>query len=583
MGRGRGDRVPGRVGDDGEGFDLGRWRRRLAVARGDAPADLILRGGEVLSVFDESVERADVAIVDGWIAGVGDYADGARTLDCAGLTIVPAFIDAHVHLESALVWVTEFARAVVPRGTGAVVTDPHEMANVAGLAGLREMRAAVRELPLRVHFTAPSCVPASRHESPGATLGPEDIAEVLSWPETVALGELMDFPGTLDGDEAIGAKLAAAAGYPVDGHSPKLGGRDLQAYAGAGPGADHESTTYEEARAKLRAGMMIMIREGSSEQNLHDLLPLVTDATYPRCCFASDDRDCHALSHDGHVDAILRRAIAGGLDPWRAIRMATWNPARHWGLAGLGAVAPGYRADLALLGDVRAVEVVATLHGGQEVARDGRLLAPLADPGSAAPGLRQTVRMAPLRHSDLRLPASHGTMAVRVIPGQIVTGRVEVIPTTRGDEAVADPVRDLLKLVCVERHAASGRVGVGYVEGFGLRRGAIASTIAHDAHNIVAVGADDVDLLAAIATVASSQGGLAVVADGRVLAHLPLPIAGLLSDQPLEVVASAYADLEDQARQLGSALPSPFGTLAFMALSVIPAARVTDRGFLSVG
>ncbi|MEJ7763340.1 MAG: amidohydrolase family protein, partial [Thermomicrobiales bacterium] len=229
------------------------------MARGEAPADLVLRGGSVLGVFDESVERADVAIVDGWIAGVGDYGEGVETLDCAGLTIVPAFIDAHVHLESALVWVTEFARAVVPRGTGAVVTDPHEMANVAGLAGLREMRAAARELPLRVHFTAPSCVPASRHESPGATLGPVEIAEVLSWPETVALGELMDFPGTLAGDAGIGAKLAVAAGYPVDGHSPGLGGRDLQAYAGAGPGADHESTTYGEALAKLRAGLMIMI------------------------------------------------------------------------------------------------------------------------------------------------------------------------------------------------------------------------------------------------------------------------------------------------------------------------------------
>jgi len=555
----------------------------LAVARGAAPADLVLRGGAVLGVFDESVERADVAIVDGWVAGVGDYPDARAEIDCAGLTIVPAFIDAHVHLESALVWVTEFARAVVPRGTGAVVTDPHEIANVAGLDGLRTIREAARDLPLRVAFTAPSCVPASPHESPGATLGPSEVAEILAWPETVGLGELMDFPGTLAGDETIGTKLAAAAGYPIDGHAPGLGGPDLQAYAGAGPGADHESTTLAEARAKLRAGLMVMIREGSSERNLAELLPLVTESTYPRCCFASDDRDCHALAHDGHVDAILRRAIDGGLDPARAIRMATWNPARHWGLDGLGAVAPGYRADLALLGDVRAVDVVATLHGGREVARNGRLLTALASAESAAPGLRQTVRMAPLRHSDLRLAGADATVAVGVIPGQIVTERLDVIPTLRGEEAIADPGRDLLKLVCVERHAATGRVWVGYVAGFGLRRGAIASTIAHDAHNIVAVGADDVDLLAAIATVAESQGGLAVVADGRVLGHLPLPIAGLLSDRPLEEVARAYAGLEALARQLGSDLPSPLGTLAFMALSVIPAARVTDRGFLSVG
>lgn len=563
-------------------FDAETWRRRLAVAQGTAPADLVLAGGEVVDVFGGEAIPGDVAIVDGVIAGVGDYPTAKHRIDVRGKTVAPSFIDAHVHLESSLVWVTEFARAVVPHGTGAVVTDPHEIANVAGLPGVAAVRAAAGGLPLRIVFTVPSCVPASVHESPGAVFGVDDIREMLTWPETVGLGELMDFPGVLAGEERIAAKLAVAVGRRHDGHAPGLGGAALQAYAGAGPGSDHESTEFAEAREKLRAGLMVMIREGSSEHNLRDLLPLVTDHTYPRCCFASDDRDCHALLHDGHVDATLRLAIDEGLDPIRAIRLATWNAADYWRLDGLGAVAPGYTANLVVLDDLPRVKVGMTLYAGKVVARDGRLDAP--EVAAVIPAaLRNSVHLAPLRLSDLRLSPADARVAVEAISGQIVTRAVEVEPVVDDGWAVAAPGRDLLKLVCVERHRASGRVGVGYVRGFGLRRGALASTISHDAHNIVAVGADDADLLAAVATVSESQGGLAVVAEGRVLAHLPLPIAGLLSDRSLEEVAALYAAVEDAARGLGSTLPSPFGLLAFMALSVIPAARVTDRGFLRVG
>jgi adenine deaminase len=568
-----------------EGFDPARWRRRLAVAQGAEAADLVLAGGEVVDVFGGELVRADVAIADGAIAGVGHYPLARERVEVAGKVVAPSFIDAHVHLESSLVWVPEFARAVVPRGTGAVVTDPHEIANVAGLAGMEAMRAAAAGLPLRIAFTVPSCVPASAHESPGAELGAGDVAAALAWPESVALGELMNFPGVLAGDDEVGAKLAVSVGRRRDGHAPGVRGSALQAYAGSGVGSDHESTELEEAREKLRAGLMLMIREGSSEHNLRDLLPLVSDRTYPRCCFASDDRDCHALLHDGHVDAILRLAIAEGLDPVRAVRMATWNAADYWRLDGLGAVAPGYRANLVVLDDLHEVRVGLTLYEGRIVARDGALL-----PGSvpAAPAipdlLRGTVRLAPLAPADLRLPPEAARVAVEAIPGQIVTRAVAVEPVVVDGWAVAapGPARDLLKLVCVERHRASGRVGVGYARGFGLRRGALASTIAHDAHNVVAVGADDADLLAAIAAVAESQGGLAAVDGGRVLAHLALPIGGILSDRPLAEVAAAYAALEDAARALGSLLPSPFGLLAFMALSVIPEARVTDRGFVRV-
>jgi adenine deaminase len=566
-----------------EPFSVADWQQRIAVALGQRPADLALVNGQVVNVFSGELERSDVAVVGGRIAGVGCYQDAVEIIDCAGKVISPSFVDAHVHLESSLVWATEFARAVVPRGTGAVVTDPHEIANVAGLAGMRAMREVCAGLPLRVAFTVPSCVPASEHESPGASLGEAEIAEALAWPESVALGELMDFPGVLAANEALARKLEVARGHPIDGHAPGLAGPALQAYAGGGPGADHESTKLEEAREKLRAGLMVMIREGSSERNLCELLPLVTDATYPRCCFASDDRDCHTLLHDGHIDAILRSAIEGGLDPIRALRMATWNPAQHWGLDGIGAVAPGYRANIAVLHSLERVDVAFTIYQGVMVAHEGQLLTTLPSADRAAQPLRNSVHLAPLRISDLRLSPNGATVAVEVVPDQIVTRLANVTPVIRDGWAVSDPERDLLKLVCVERHRATGRTGVGYVRGFGLKRGAIASTIAHDAHNIVAVGVEDADILAAVATVAESQGGLAVFADGRILAHLPLPIAGLLSDRPLEEVAAAYGELERAARTLGSELSSPLGVLSFMALSVIPDARVTDRGFLRLG
>jgi adenine deaminase len=571
------------VSDPTTTFDAPAWRRRLRVAQGQEPADLVLAGAEIVDVFGGDTYQADVAICEGVIAGVGSYPRARDRLDVAGKWISPSFIDAHVHTESALVWLPEFARAVVPHGTGAVVTDPHEIANVAGLAGMDAMRAAARGLPLGVFFTAPSCVPASAWESPGAEFGPAEMAEMLQWPECIGLGELMNFPGVLAGDDDIAAKLAISGGGRRDGHAPGLRGPGLQAYVGAGPGSDHESTTLGEGGEKLRAGQMVMIREGSSARNMAALLPLVTDTTFPRCCFCSDDRDAHTLLYDGHMDVTLRQAIASGLDPVRAIRLATWNAADYWRLEGRGAVAPGFRANLVVLDDLREVRVGMTLHDGKIVARDGAMVDGAVAERAIPDSLRDSVHIAPLRLGDLRLDPTAANVAIGVIAGEIATQLLDVAPEVRDGWAVAAPDRDLLKLVCVERHHATGRVGVGYVQGFGLRQGALASSIAHDAHNIVAVGADDGDLLLAIATVAKSGGGLAAVANGVVLAQLALPVAGILSDRPLPEVAIAYAALEDAARALGSQLPSPFGLLAFMALSVIPEARVTDRGFVRVG
>ncbi|MCA9863139.1 MAG: adenine deaminase, partial [Thermomicrobiales bacterium] len=493
------------------------WRRRLRVALGHEPADVVLVGGTIVDVLAGDTYVADVAIADGIIAGIGEYPEGRQHIDLAGRWLAPSFIDAHVHTESALVWAPEFARAVVPHGTGAIVTDPHEIANIAGLPGLEAMRDAARDLPMGIYFTIPSCVPASAWESPGATFGIAEIAAMAKWPECVGLGELMSFPDVLAGADSIAEKLRVSQGMRRDGHAPGLRGSALQAYAGSGPGSDHEATTYDEALEKLRAGQLVMIREGSSARNLEALLPLVTDATYPRCCFCSDDRDVHALLHIGHMDHTLRRAISLGLDPIRAIRMVTWTPAEYWRLEGWGAVAPGYQANLVVLNDLRTMQVDKTIYRGQVVAEAGAIVAGALPAQSAAPAaLLDSIRMAPLMLRDLRLDPANARQAVGAIPGEIATRWLQVEPEILGDEAVASVQRDLLKLVCIERHHATGRVGVGYVQGFGLQRGALASSIAHDAHNIVAVGADDADILRAVAVVAENAGGLAVVADGEI-------------------------------------------------------------------
>lgn len=573
--------MPKLIGATGPAFDLETWRRRLAVAQHQAPADLAIIGGSIVNVFTSELIEADIAIVDGVIAAVGQYRDAHETIDASGAIIAPSFIDAHIHIESTHLWPSEFARAVIPHGTGAIVADAHEIANVCGMAGLEAFRAAAANLPLHVRWTVPSCVPASPAESPGYELSAIDIASAIAWEESRALGELMNYPGVLAGDGSIGEKLSVSAGMVRDGHAPGVSGDQLQAYAGSGIGSDHESTTAEEALAKLRAGLLVVIREGSSEHNLHELLPIVTNETYSRCAFGSDDRDCHDLLERGHIDDILRQAIAAGLDPLRAIRMATWNPAQHWRLPGIGAIAPGYEANLVLLDSLDPLNVVTTLFQGKIVGHHGECLATIA-PVDAPGELTHTMNLAPVMLRQLKLAPELAKQAIEVVPGQIVTKRIEVEPTIENGLAISDPARDLLKIACIERHHATGRIGTALIRGFGLKRGAIATSIAHDAHNILVVGVNDPDMLAAIATIAESGGGLAVVADSRVLAHLPLPIAGLLSPDRAEVVAAAYADVESAAKSLGSTLSSPLGTLAFMGLSVIPEARVTDHGFLVV-
>ena len=556
---------------------MDRWRASLGVALDNQPADLLFENARVVNVFTCEIERGNVAVSNGRIVGVGDYTEAREKIDLDGAFLAPSFIDGHIHTESSLLWLPEFAKAVVPRGTGAVVTDPHEIANVAGLAGIGAMIEAARGLPVGVHFTVPSCVPASPAETSGAEMTTAAIRTALTYPETVGLGEMMNFPGVLSGDQDIFDRLESAAGLRRDGHAPGLRGRQLDAYALSGMTSDHESTELEEGREKLARGMMLMLREGSTEHNLLDLLPLVTDSTFSRCCFASDDRDCAMLLHQGHMDETLRRAVAAGLDPIRAIRMTTFNTADYWRLEGIGAIAPGYAANCVVLKDLGTFGVDAVYWRGKLVASAGN---PVFETRIEIPAvLKKTVHVAQLDATDLRLSTEHARQAVEAIDGQIVTKLIDVEPSLAGGVAVPDLERDLLKLACIERHRATGNVGVGYIHGFGLKRGAMASSIAHDAHNIVVVGTTDDDMLAAVAAVVKMDGGLAIAVDGKVTASLPLPVAGILSDQPLDVTAAAYEQIEQQARDLGSTLTSPFGLLAFMALSVIPEARVTDQGF----
>lgn len=562
--------------------DLTQRTRLVDVAARRTPADLIFTNARIVNVHTGEIEAGNVAVVDNTIVGVGDYDAGETVVDLRRRFLAPGLMDAHIHLESSLLWVTEFARAVIPHGTSVTVSDPHEIANVLGVAGMRALIAGTRDLPMTCRFTMPSCVPASPWETAGATFGPDEIAEGLAVPEVIGLGELMAFPLLIEGvpDVLARALVSERLNRPVDGHAPGVRGSAIQAYIAGGPRSDHESVTLDEAAEKLRRGMFVMIREGSTEHNLDALLPLVTDKTWPRIMFCSDDRECSTLVADGHMDETLRRAVRGGLDPVRAIQLCTVNIANYWSLRTQGAIMPGNRADMVVLEDLTDFRVLETYHGGTKVAAEGQAL--FDTPTQIPDVLRRTMHIGEFGVARLALPTDGGPMdAVGIVPGQIVTACVRVQPTVIGGYAEADPARDILKLACIERHRETGNVGVGLVVGLGLSVGAIASSVAHDAHNIIVAGTNDGDMATAVREIERMDGGLALVVDSVVRGRLALPIAGLLSDQPARVVARELEALSAQVHALGSPLPAPFATLSFLALSVIPAARVTDRGFIT--
>jgi adenine deaminase len=549
--------------------------RLIQVAKGELAADLLLANARVINVFNGKIEPGNIAIWGDKIAGVGDYHKAREVVDAGGRYIAPGLINGHIHPESSMLDIAQYARAVVPHGTTALVTDLHEIANVSGLEGIRYILNRARRLPLDLFLMAPSCVPATDRETSGANLGPDEIRKILRFKECLGLGEVMNFPGVIGGDKAVLEKINLAQEKIIDGHAPGLSGKNLSAYIAASIYSDHESVSPDEAREKLRRGMWLMLREGSSEKNLEALLPLVTDKTFQRCMFVVDDRSCLDLLRDGDIDAVVRKAIRLGLEPVRAIQLATINPAEYFRRQGLGAIAPGYAANLIVLNDLPELKIEQVFYRGRLVAKEGR---PLFPTPKFSGGLGDTVRIKPFTKEALRFTASGKAMPViEIVPGQIITRkRIEII------RAVPDLERDILKLVVVERHRATGNIGVGLVRGFGLKRGALASSIAHDSHNIIAVGASDEDIFAAVKEIERLKGGLVAAAGGKVLASLALPVAGLLSEEPLEVVVSKLEKLEKTAAELGTKLPSPFATLSFLALPVIPEIRLTDRGVVEV-
>ncbi|UCB43178.1 MAG: adenine deaminase [Dehalococcoidales bacterium] len=554
----------------------------IKVARGEQPADLLFTNANVVNVFTGEVERGNVAVCGDHIAGVGNYQQAKQVIDLDGKYLAPGLINGHTHLESSMLDVGQYARAVVPHGTLTVVTDLHEIANVCGLEGMRYVLDRVRRLPLELFLMAPSCVPATNLETAGAQISAEDIRRVLRWRQCIGLGEVMNFPGVLNADPQMLSKIAHAAGKVADGHAPGVTGNDLNAYVAAGIRSDHESVTLEEARQKLAKGMYVMIREGSSEKNLEALLPLVTDKTYKRCLFVVDDRSCVDLLSDGDIDAVVRKAVRLGLEPIRALQMATINAAEHFRLEQLGAIAPGYLANLIVLSDLSEFRVESAYYHGRLVARGGDAL--FSAGGRGRGGLNNTVRIKPFSAEALTLvPSGETEHVIEIVPGQIITQRRQEKVKIQNGLVVPDIDRDILKLVVVERHEATGNVGVGLVRGFGLKRGALASSIAHDSHNIVAVGTSDEDIIAAVREIERLQGGLIVTDGGRVVASLALPIAGLLSDEPLEKVVAGLESVEQATVGLGTSLTSPFATLSFVALPVIPELRLTDLGLVDVG
>jgi adenine deaminase len=555
--------------------------RLLSVARGDTPADLLFKNARIVNVFTGEIEKGNVALAEGMIAGIGDYQSAGEIIDLNNRFLAPGFIDGHVHLESSMLSPAQYVRAVVPRGTSAIVTDLHEIANVSGIEGMKYVVDSIRPLPMDIFLMAPSCVPATHLETSGASLDAETLRRVTEWDEYTGIGEVMNYPGVIGADPGVLDKIAISGEKAADGHAPGVSGKALNAYIAAGIYSDHESVTLEEAREKLRLGMVVMIREGSSEKNLEALLPLVNDNTYKRCIFVVDDRSCADLLNDGDIDAVVRKAISLGLDPVRAIQMATINTAEYFRLVGHGAIAPGYYANLIVLNDLDSIAVSDVYYKGKKVASDGKPLFEYTKISDSI--LTSTIHIKSYSVYSFRMKAN-GEIApvIEIVPGQIITSHKTARIKVENGYVVPDLEKDILKAAVVERHHATGNIGLGLVKGFGLRKGALASSVAHDSHNIVSVGTSDEDIFSAVKEIERIGGGLAAVADGKVLESLALPIAGILSDQPLETVVDRMTRVEKAAFSLGAGLSSPFSTLSFIALPVIPELRLTDMGLVDV-
>ncbi|QDU64916.1 Adenine deaminase [Planctomycetes bacterium Pan216] len=550
----------------------------------------LFANARVVNVLTSEVYPADVAIEEGVIVAVAkDLVGDAKVVDCRGKFLLPGLIDGHVHIDSSLLSPPEFARAVVRHGTTSVVSDPHEIANVLGAAGVDFMLRASAGLPITARFMVPSCVPASSMETSGARLEVFEIAELLARERVLGLAEVMNFPDVIHRSTEMMTKieLGLVAGGYIDGHAPGLRGAKLQAYLRAGISSDHEAYELEEGREKLRLGMQLFIRDGTIACNLETLLPLVTDNTYPRCSFVCDDLFPKTILQEGHLDLLLGRAVAAGLDPVRAVQLATITTATHFGLRDpltrrrVGALAPGWHADMVVVDDLESFHAARVVHSGSIVAEDGQCA--VETPDAMEDLVRETFHVRPLEDRAFQIPAREGRIRViGLVEHQLITEALQMEPMIAEGLVVADPERDLVKIACVERHHATGNIGLGFVRGTGLRRGALAISVGHDSHNITVLGVDDRDMRVAVEAIVRAQGAAVAVADEDVLGMLPLPIAGLMANEPIETVVAGLHRLHAIAHDLGCTLEAPLMALSFLSLSVIPSLKITDQGLIDV-
>lgn len=550
----------------------------IAQGRGLAPADLVLRGGRVFDVITGALLEGDVAICGGLIVGVFDSYEGREVVDVTGKILVPGFIDTHLHIESSLVTPYEFDRCVGPHGVTTAICDPHEIANVCGLEGIGYFLDASAHTVMDIRVNLSSCVPSTHMETAGARLEAADLVPLMDHPRVIGLAEFMNFPGVLHQDAGCMAKLEAFRGRHIDGHAPLLSGRDLNGYIAAGIRTEHEATTATEAMEKLRKGMRVLIREGSVSKDLHALAPMLTERTSPYCCFCTDDRNPLDIAEHGHLDYLIRTAIALGCPPLAAYRAASLSAAEAFGLKDRGLIAPGKRADIVVLQDLATCRPEMVFTGGVRVGD-----AAFATRQIVPPVARHSVKAPPVRAEHFRTGGNRAeTPVIGILPGKIITEHLTYdIAPTDGDKR-PDLARDLVKIAVIERHGKNSNRATGFVKGFGLKRGAIASTVCHDHHNIAVVGADYADMALAANRLGEIEGGFVVTEGGKVLAELALPVAGLMSLQPFEVVRDELITLRAAARSLGVELEEPFLQLAFLALPVIPHLKITDHGMIDV-
>ena len=553
----------------------------IKSARGEKEADILLTNVRIIDVFSGEIVDGDIAIAGGYIVGFGSY-PAKRIVDMENRFVSTGFIDAHVHIESSMTCITEFARAIIPFGTTTVFADPHEIANVLGADGINYMLQSSMQQPMNIYFTLSSCVPATDMETSGARLGADDLSPFMGNDRIVALAEMMNYPGVIHRNPEVLRKieLAKAHGKPVDGHAPGLTGKDLYAYIAAGISSDHECTTAKEAKEKLNAGMHIMIREGTGAKNLSSLIPIINEKSSSRIMWCTDDRHPHDILEEGHIDSMVRKAIHRGIDPVIAIQMATINPANYFGISDIGAISPGRRADLVVFSDLHRPRIEEVYYGGVLVAQEGKMSPGIKKPEPVA--FQPSMNIGN-KEIDFSIPAQAKHLRViDVVPDQVITDQSIVEVAVSNNKVVSDITRDILKIAVVERHIGSGNIGKGFVRGFGLKRGALSSSVAHDSHNIIVVGTNDEDMKAAVEAVVKMGGGLAASCDRKICATLPLPISGLMSQEPVYAVREKLDKLLEVARDFGTILKDPFMVLSFLALPVIPELKITDKGLVDV-